>query len=164
MRRIRSYSGAGVMLFRYSLEAGQFEVLLGKRSTRRGYNKWAIPGGHKERYDADFRACAFREFREETGIDIRALQTQDIAETCTDIPFFHWRTFLVMTWGDLPNFSIREFSELKWIPVSEIRNYDMWIGLNREMRVFKKLVVKQDRNNCAVTRKGSRTGGMLSLE
>ena len=138
---LKNYHGAGVLLFRYNKEKETFEVLLGKRSIHRGYGKWAIPGGGLERKDGDFnyRACAFRELWEETGIDIRTIKTQDIAQTRIDLPFFHWRSFLVMTWGELPEFRIREFSELRWIPISELCNYDLWISLNREIRTFTRL-------------------------
>ena len=138
---LKNYHGAGVLLFRYNKEKETFEVLLGKRSIHRGYGKWAIPGGGLERKDGDFnyRACAFRELWEETGIDIRTIKTQDIAQTRIDLPFFHWRSFLVMTWGELSEFRIREFSELRWIPISELCNYDLWISLNREIRTFTRL-------------------------
>ena len=71
--KIKNYRGSGTMLFKYNTQAGQFEVLLGKRSIPRGYGKWAIPGGGMEECDADYENCAFREFREETGVDIKNL-------------------------------------------------------------------------------------------
>ena len=143
---IKNYHGAGVLLFRYNKEKETFEVLLGRRSIRQGYGKWAIPGGGLERKDGDFnyRACAYRELWEETGLDITKLQTKPIAVTSTEIPFFHWRTFLVMTWGELPEFRIREFSELRWIPISELGDYDLWISLNREIRTFRRLSLQPD--------------------
>ena len=136
---IKNYHGAGVLFFRYNKET--FEILLGKRSIRQGYGRWAIPGGGLERKDGDYnyRACAFRELWEETGIDIRTIKTQDIAQTRIDLPFFHWRTFLVMARGPFSDFRIREFSELRWIPISELGNYDLWISLNREIRTFTRL-------------------------
>ena len=143
MRRIRSYSGAGVLLFRYNRNDGRFEVLLGKRSIRHGYGKWSIPGGGMEKIDSGYAACAYRELREETGIDINSLETRELSEIKTDIPFFHWRTYLVMTWDNLPEFRIREFSELRWIPVSDIGKYDLWISLNREIRAFRKILERE---------------------
>ena len=67
---IRSYRGAGVLLFRYNGESAGYEALLGKRSVRQGYGKWAIPGGGRERFDVDFREAAYRElcaFRKSVG-------------------------------------------------------------------------------------------------
>ena len=137
--QIKPYHGAGVLLFRYNKEKEAFEILLGKRSIRQGYGKWAIPGGGLEKKDADYRACAFRELWEETGIDIKEIETKDLSQTRIDLPFFHWRTFLVMTFGEIPTFRIREFSELRWIPLNEIRSYDLWISLSRELRLFERL-------------------------
>lgn len=139
---IRNYKGAGVLLFRYNEETEEYEALLGKRSIRQGYGKWAIPGGGLERYDLDFRACAYRELWEETGIDINGFQTESLDEIRTELPFFHWRTFLVLVRGIKPTVRPREFSEVRWVPVSEIRKLDLWISLNREIRAFEKSIKK----------------------
>ena len=141
-RHLRSYRGAGVLLFRQNKDTGEYEVLLGKRSIPQGYGKWAIPGGGMERHDTDYKACAFRELWEETGIDINLIQTKYLDEIKTDIPFFHWRTYLILTWEGFPQFRIREFSELKWIPLSDLDKYDLWVNLNRETRVFTMLCRK----------------------
>lgn len=137
---LKSYRGAGVLLFRQSKDTGEYEVLLGKRSIRHGYGKWAIPGGGMERYDVDYKACAFRELWEETGIDINLIQTKYLDEIKTDIPFFHWRTYLILTWGTFPQFRIREFTELRWIRLSDLDKYDLWISLKKEIYSFKKTV------------------------
>ena len=133
---IRSYWGAGVLLFRYNKETAEYEALLGKRSIRQGYGKWAIPGGGRKRSEADFRDAAYRELLEETEIDIKKLRTENLGETKTELPFFHWRTFLVLLLEDAPHAWPHEFSELRWVPVSKIRELDLWISLNREIRAF----------------------------
>lgn len=140
--RIRPYKGAGVMLFRFNRKYRRFEVLLGKRSTPRGYGQWAIPGGGMEFQDIDFGACAFREFREETGVDINHLLAKNLAVKRIDVPFYHWRTFLVLTWGYFPELRPSEFSEFRWVPVSGIGKYDLWISLKREMKAFARIVRK----------------------
>ena len=140
-RHLRSYRGAGVLLFRQNKDTGEYEMLLGKRSIRQGYGKWAIPGGGMERHDTDYKACAFRELWEETGIDINLIPMKYLDEKKTDIPFFHWRTYLSLTLGGFPQVRIREFSELRWIPVSELGSYDLWISLNREIRAFNRLTL-----------------------
>ena len=137
---IRNYKGAGVLLFRYNKETAEYEALLGKRSIRQGYGKWAIPGGGRERYDADFRETAYRELWEETGIDIKRLQKEELDEIKTDLPFFRWRTFLVLLLEDATYVRPREFSELRWVPVSEIRRIDLWISLGRELRAFNRAI------------------------
>ena len=142
--RIKSYRGAGVMLFRYNTRFRRFEVLLGKRSVPRGYGKWAIPGGGIENCDADFSACAFREFREETGVDIKNLMTQELAIKRIDVPFFHWRTYMILTWGYCPDFKPSEFSELRWFPVSTASKQDLWISISRELKAFNRLVKRHN--------------------
>lgn len=140
-RHLKIYRGAGVLLFRLNKDTGEYEVLLGKRSIRQGYGKWAIPGGGMERHDVDYKACAFRELWEETGIDINLIQTKYLDEIKTDIPFFHWRTFLVMAMSPFPDFRIREFYELRWISLSELDTFDLWVSLNREIRAFNRLTL-----------------------
>lgn len=142
--RIKNYKGAGVLLFRYNKETSEYEALLGKRSIRQGYGKWAIPGGGRERYDADFREAAYRELREETGIEIKRLQTEELEEIKTELLFFHWRTFLVLLLEDAPHVRPREFSELRWVPVFEIGKMDLWISLGRELRAFNRVIMKRD--------------------
>ena len=140
--RIKNYKGAGVMLFRFNRKYGRFEILIGKRSTPRGYGKWAIPGGGMKKQDIDYGVCAYREFREETGVDINHLLTKNLAVKRIDVPFFHWRTFMILTWGYFTEFNPSEFFELKWVPLSGIGKYDLWISLNRELRAFKRIVKK----------------------
>lgn len=142
--RIRCYKGAGVMLFRYNSKSGQFEVLLGKRSVPHGYGKWAIPGGRLEEFDANFEDCATREFREETGIDLKNLLTRKMAVRCIDVPLYHWKTIMVLTWGYFPEFKPSEFSELSWFPISTVSKQNLWIKLNRELKAFNKLVKKHE--------------------
>ena len=139
----RIYSGAGVMLFRYNTRYGRFEVLLGKRAIRRGYGQWAILGGKREASDNGFYACALREFREETGVDLGGVQTRTLAVKRTELPYFRWRTYLILTWGYFPEFDRNsENSELRWFPVSTVSRQDLWINLDCELRSFRHLVKK----------------------
>ena len=131
-----SYKGAGVMLFKFNEHLRWFEVLLGERSVPRGFGKWAIPGGGMENCDADYTDCAFREFKEETGVDIKNLMTRRLAVKRIDIPFYHWRTYLILMRGHCPAFTPREFSEFRWFPVSTVNRQNLWISLNRELRAF----------------------------
>ncbi|HDR53582.1 MAG TPA: NUDIX domain-containing protein [archaeon] len=55
--------GVGVILLR------EGRVLLGKRKYGSGKGQWAFPGGHLE-LDESVEACAIRELKEETGLDL----------------------------------------------------------------------------------------------
>ena len=142
--KIKSYRGAGVMLFRYNINSKCFEVLLGKRAVSKGYGQWAILGGRRERNDKDYYECALREFREESGVDLVNLNTQKLAVRRIDVPYYHWRTYLILTWGDFPELKKNwENSELLWFPVSAVSGLDLWISLDHEMKAFRKIAGRQ---------------------
>ncbi|XP_059648631.1 nudix hydrolase 1-like [Cornus florida] len=49
------------------------KVLLGRRRSSVGHNKFALPGGHLE-FGESFEECAAREVKEETGLDIEKIE------------------------------------------------------------------------------------------
>ena len=59
----RPYIGVAVIVVRKG------RVLLGKRKNSHGSGTWQFPGGHLE-YGESIEACARRELKEETGLDI----------------------------------------------------------------------------------------------
>ncbi len=58
--------GVGAIVMRDGL------VLLGKRMGSHGAGTWALPGGHLE-FGESAAACAVREVREETGLEIESI-------------------------------------------------------------------------------------------
>ncbi len=56
--------GVGIMVMKDG------KILLGKRKGSHGEGEYAFPGGHLE-YMESFEACAKREVKEETGVEIR---------------------------------------------------------------------------------------------
>ena len=139
----KNYRGAGVMLFRYNSKYRRFEVLLGRRAVPKGYGQWAILGGKMDYWDSDYKACAFREFQEETKVDLGSFQTKTLAVRNIDVPYFHWRTYLILTWGYCPEIKKNwEHMELRWVPVSTVSQLDLWIGLDCELKAFRHLVKK----------------------
>jgi 8-oxo-dGTP diphosphatase len=63
----RPLIGIGVIICRDG------KVLLGKRRNAHGAGAWCCPGGHLE-YGESFAACARREVKEETGLDIENIR------------------------------------------------------------------------------------------
>lgn len=139
---IKEYKGAGILLFR-SIGNG-YEVFLGKRKYNPGRGKWSIPGGGKETYDKDYRACAERELWEETGIDLNQIDHMDCEEFRISIPYFHWSTFIVMTKGCFPIPRPREFYELDWIRLEDIKEYPHVEILAMEIKKLKRYIQKHE--------------------
>ena len=142
--RVRSYSGAGVFLIRE--KNGGYEVLLGKRSVKRGLGKWSIPGGGKELRDCTFRDCAFRELKEETGINLDHAKHKVLGRCSKSVPFFHWQTYFVLLKENDPRLVPHEFFQLVWVPLEEVNAYDLWISLGQEQRCLRKLLKKPEVN------------------
>ena len=73
----RPYIGIGVIIIRNG------RILLGRRRNAHGAGSWCCPGGHLE-YGESFAACARREVREETGLEITRIRpgsfTNDVFE------------------------------------------------------------------------------------
>jgi len=63
----RPLIGIGVIIIRDG------NILLGKRRNTHGAGSWCCPGGHLE-FGESFEACARREVREETGLEIENLR------------------------------------------------------------------------------------------
>ncbi|OGY22485.1 MAG: hypothetical protein A2126_02045 [Candidatus Woykebacteria bacterium GWB1_45_5] len=64
--------GVGIMIFKDG------KVLLGKRQGSHGAGEYAFPGGHLE-YMESFADCAKREVMEETGLEIKNIRFQYLA-------------------------------------------------------------------------------------
>lgn len=63
----RPLIGIGVIIIR------EGKILLGKRRNAHGAGSWCCPGGHLE-YGESFEACALREVKEETGLEIENIR------------------------------------------------------------------------------------------
>jgi len=63
----RPLIGIGVIIIRNG------KILLGKRRNAHGAGSWCCPGGHLE-FGESFEACARREVKEETGLEIENIR------------------------------------------------------------------------------------------
>ncbi len=135
----KEFKGAGLLLFRYRDKG--FEVLLGANSPSPNHGKWTIPWGRREPCDKDYRACAERELLENTGIDIKRIEHKYCSTLRIYIPFFHWRTFIVMARGRIPE---PHQSDFKWVHLEEVHKYNHGISLEMEIRYLRRYLEEHD--------------------
>ena len=108
------YHGAGIGLVKDGC------ILLGKRSDRPFLGRWCVPGGGREKTDASELETAVREFCEETGVDFSRLDAKPIGNWKLHLPFFSWCTFFYLVSDFEASFSLDEFSDIQWVPISEV--------------------------------------------
>ncbi len=83
--------GVGVLV----MKEGQ--VLLGRRKNTHGAGEYASPGGHLEHLES-FEACARREVREETGLELGAVEFLRVLNTTQYAPRHYVDVSLVAQW------------------------------------------------------------------
>ncbi len=107
--------GIGVMILK------EGKVLLGKRKGSHGEGEWAFPGGHLE-YMEGFEECARRETKEETGIEIKNVHFQFLANMKKYAPKHYAHIGLIADWtsGDPRVCEPDKCEEWKWFDVSAL--------------------------------------------
>lgn len=86
--------GVGVIIVRDGL------VLLGQRIGSHGAGTWALPGGHLE-FGESVVACAAREVREETGLELQAMHPGPYTNDVFASEGKHYVTHFVVAHSDL---------------------------------------------------------------
>ena len=141
-KKLPLYKGAGIAVFIHN--GDDFELLLGKRKYNPDKNKWSIPGGGLEESDESFLDGAKREFQEELNYNFDNIKTTLVTTVSINIPKYKWKTFCYLT--DNTFFydanKIHEFSELKYIPLNELKNYHLATFVKKEVRAFLKVMNK----------------------
>jgi len=135
---MRKYKGAGIALFKK--QNNDYAILLGKRTIKPNKGKWSIPGGRFEKSDNFFFETAIREFREETGINLSNSVNEKNAIICSfHYPCFEWKTFMFEVDSDfhVPETFCYEFSEMRFISLKEIHQYELAFGVKKEIKHFK---------------------------
>lgn len=109
------YHGAGVGLIMDG------KILMGKRlNTPLFSDKWAVPGGTREKFDADDFATATRELKEEMAINLENLDATYIGQWSLTIPFFSWKTYFYSIDSMDQQIVLKEFSEYRWLEIDKI--------------------------------------------
>ena len=140
------YKGGGVAIFQ-KMPDGNYAILLGKRTGRREHGKWSIPGGEWKEEDKTLADTAKRECSEEI-LNERPFQTIEVEYNAkllgkynVKMLLFTWTTIIyeIDPMFEAPTDFCYEFSELKFIPLSELKNYTLAKFVNAEVGKFKKL-------------------------
>jgi 8-oxo-dGTP pyrophosphatase MutT (NUDIX family) len=133
------YRGGGVAVFR--INNGQPEVLLGLRANNPGRGRWSFPGGGAEGKEK-LSTAAFREFREETGVQILGRYITKTGLFSIKNYFFEWNTIIIESTQAISvskyfskdrkkevDLIGGEFTVLRWMAVSELSNYKLhrWV-------------------------------------
>lgn len=145
---MRKYKGAGIALFKK--QNNDYAILLGKRTIKPNKGKWSIPGGGFEKTDISLFETAIRELREETGINLSITTEKDAVICSFKYPFFEWKTFMFEVDSDytVPKSFCYEFSEMRFISLKEIYQYELAFGVKKEINHFKKRCQKYNPLKC----------------
>jgi 8-oxo-dGTP diphosphatase len=95
----------------------QGEILLGLRKGAHGEGTWSLPGGHLE-WNESFFECASREVKEETDLDIEAIEHVGFTNDVFDKEGLHYVTLFVKTtkWSGTPRvMEPDKCEEWKWV-------------------------------------------------
>ena len=132
---MRPYKGAGIALFKKT--ADDYAILLGKRTNWPGIGKWSIFGGQRDSSDKTSFDNAKREFKEESSLSLESLNAKQIGECHIRLPFFIWDTFLyeVGEEFDIPSNYCYEFSDMRFIPLKDLKKYKLAFGVKKEVNL-----------------------------
>jgi 8-oxo-dGTP diphosphatase len=92
MEHHHPHVGVGVMILK------EGKVLLGQRKGAHGTGEYAFPGGHLD-YGESFAACAQRETKEESGLEIDHIRFQFVANVLPYAPRHYVHIGLIADWS-----------------------------------------------------------------
>lgn len=98
------------------------KILIAKRKIGKSQeNLWEFPGGKLENNE-DEEKCLLREMQEEFGIDVEIVKYLTNSKYNYDKFKINLKAYLVKFKSG--SFKLREHSEIKWINISDHKNYD----------------------------------------
>ena len=120
------HGAAGLLLVRPDLEPAS--VLLQLRAGwTHGGGTWALPGGALDSHENPIEAAA-REAHEEAGIDPMHITVRDVFSD--DHGNWRYDTVIAHASPDVEVFEANEESaDLRWVPVDDVRHFDLHPGL-----------------------------------
>ena len=102
--------GVGIVIWRRD------EILLLRRKNVHGEGTWSTPGGHLEARESP-EACAVREAREETGVEVEGVRFLGVTNDVFDGEDLHYVTlWMEATYhsGEAYSAAPHEMSEVRW--------------------------------------------------
>lgn len=103
------------------LKCNDFYILVKSSANQ----KWSFPKGHIEENE-DYETCAFREFKEETGISFTSLHAQFVKTKIIGdtMYFFYESTNSDLLCRPITPLNTNEIIDMKWFSANELVNLD----------------------------------------
>jgi len=117
-------------------------VFLGKRAYQPGKGLWSFPGGSAEPRESDLQT-AWREFYEETGVKLAALQAKYIDEFEYNAPLFQWKTFIYVTASHIRFRKTHEFSRMGWVKEETFPKLSLHFGVRPVYELYREFRKKK---------------------
>jgi len=110
------------------------QILLGRRTDN---NLWGSPGGGVELGETPV-AAIIREVKEETGLDISEFFLEPVGQTYSLNEDKIWHSFIFVCSRFTGELSPQpgEVEELKWVPLNELGNYELFSPTKESIRVI----------------------------
>jgi 8-oxo-dGTP diphosphatase len=130
--------GIGIMIFKDG------KILLGKRKASHGAGEYAFPGGHLE-YMEGFEQCARREIAEESGIKVKNVQFQFLANVKEYNPKHYVHIGLIADWesGEPQTLEPEKLESWGWYSLDNLPQ-PMFKASVRTIEAFKRNQMYQD--------------------
>lgn len=111
----RPLVGVGVLVMK------EGRLLLGRRKNAHGSGEYASPGGHLEHLES-FDACARREVREETGLELGEIRFLRVLNTTQYAPRHYVDVSLVAEWksGEPRVLEPHKVEQWAWYPLDAL--------------------------------------------
>lgn len=117
-------------------------VLIDKRGSlaRNEVGKWEFPGGGVE-FNEKLEDAIKREIKEEFGIDIEILELLEVTDHFIPEEKQHWvaPTYIARkVHGTARIMEPDKIAEIRWVPVSELKQYDLSIVSKSNLKAYQK--------------------------
>lgn len=107
-------------------------VVMNRHSAWKGENKWGLPKGHARQGETP-PECAQREILEETGLYFPTNRFKRFIHLNGN---YYYLIVLKEPYQKFKTNDEKEISEVRWMPIEELRNYNYNSDIKRFLKVF----------------------------